>query len=159
MEKLSEVPSPTEKNTLSPDLWEAAYLRLKLQNRKFKSLSRASLDSALLNGRVTPKLSSFLRPRQRLGRSRSPRLHPHRGVDLSPRLIALFKGSANAPSRIAENFLSPRAAKTSSSSKAACTISRVAPRSRSDFLGNAACASNQRPRHVRRAVAPLPSSP
>jgi len=46
-------------NALSLDPWEAAYLRFETPEEEIQNLSGASIDWALLNGRATPKLSSF----------------------------------------------------------------------------------------------------
>src|SRR5258708_7898784 len=95
MEKLSEVPSPTEKNTLSPDPWEAAYLRFETPEEEIqKFIARLTRLGAPQWPRDAEIVEFFcgggngLVALDRLGFTRIE------GVDLSPRLIALFKGSA-----------------------------------------------------------------
>ncbi len=95
MEKLSDVPSPTEKNTLSPDPWEAAYLRFETPEQEIqKFIARLTRLGAPQWPRDAEIVELFcgrgngLVALDRLGFTRIE------GVDLSPRLIALFKGSA-----------------------------------------------------------------
>jgi len=74
------------------------------------------------------------------------------GVDLSPRLLAQFKGSANARSPIAGNFPS-RSQQGFLIVQAACTISPLCRTISIKLFGNATSAAKERPRHVCRAVA------
>src|SRR5467141_5107818 len=95
MEKLSDVPSPTEKNTLSPDPWEAAYLRFETPEHEIqKFIARLTRLGAPQWPRDAEIVELFcgrgngLIALQRLGFTQLE------GVDLSPRLLAQFKGSA-----------------------------------------------------------------
>ncbi len=95
MEKLSEIPSPAEKSALSPDPWEAAYLRFETPEHEIqKFIARLTRLGAPQWPRDAEIVELFcgrgngLIALDRLGFTRIE------GVDLSPRLIAQFKGSA-----------------------------------------------------------------
>ena len=95
MEKLSEIPSPAEKSSLSPDPWEAAYLRFETPEHEIQKfiarLTRLGAPQWPLDAEIVELFcgrGNGLIALDRLGFSRIE------GVDLSPRLIAQFKGSA-----------------------------------------------------------------
>jgi len=95
MEKLSEIPGPAEKSSLSTDPWEAAYLRFETPEEEIqKFIARLTRLGAPQWPRDAEIVELFcgrgngLIALDRLGFTRIE------GVDLSPRLIAQFKGSA-----------------------------------------------------------------
>src|SRR6267154_3688384 len=97
---------------------------------------------------------TFLRPRKRFDRSRSSWLHPHRrSRPLTSPHRAVQRLREMHRRRLPETSLRRSQQGHSHRSGRLAPSPRFARRSRSDFLGNAARASSQGPRHVRRAVA------